>query len=319
MAASTPMTLPVLGPEEIEAAARPAVVFDAVRSALIAHAAGRTTVPPPTHLNFPHADGDCHVKTGWIDGTDDFTVKIASGFYRNPERGEPVNHGLVCVVSAHTGRIRAVLDDGGRLTAWRTAAAGALAGHTLARPGARSVGVFGTGEQARLQVRWLAMLRPVGPVLVHGRAERRAAALCGRLAAHGLDARPAAAAEAAGADIVITATPAGAPVLDAGAVRPGAHVTAVGADMPHKNELPAALFARARVIATDDHEQCLHHGDFGHAVRAGAVPGDADVPLGGLLATPPDRPADAVTIADLTGVGALDAALASAVVREILG
>ncbi|MFF3950601.1 ornithine cyclodeaminase family protein [Streptomyces sp. NPDC001902] len=316
------MTVPVLGPEEIEAAARPALVLDAVRAALIAHAAGRTTVPPPTHLTFPAADGDCHVKTGWIDGSDDFTVKIASGFYRNPERGEPVNHGLVCVISAHTGRVRAVLDDGGRLTAWRTAAAGALAGHALARPEARSVGVFGTGEQARLQVRWLAMLRPVGRVLVHGRDGGRAAALCEHLAAHGLSAGPASAAEAAGADIVVTATPATSPVLDAGAVRPGAHVTAVGADMPHKNELPPTLFARAAVIATDDHEQCLHHGDLAHAVRAGAVPHDADVPLGALLRTPPDRRdrTDAtVTIADLTGVGALDAAVASAVVRELLG
>ncbi|MDX2704247.1 ornithine cyclodeaminase family protein [Streptomyces sp. PA03-6a] len=316
------MTVPVLGPEEIEAAARPALVLDAVRAALIAHAAGRTTVPPPTHLTFPAADGDCHVKTGWIDGSDDFTVKIASGFYRNPERGEPVNHGLVCVISAHTGRVRAVLDDGGRLTAWRTAAAGALAGHALARPEARSVGVFGTGEQARLQVRWLAMLRPVGRVLVHGRDARRAAALCEHLAAHGLSAGPASAAEAAGADIVVTATPATSPVLDADAVRPGAHVTAVGADMPHKNELPPALFARAGVIATDDHEQCLHHGDLAHAVRAGAVPHDADVPLGALLRTPQgrgDRTDATVTIADLTGVGALDAAVAAAVVRELLG
>ncbi|MFG2306323.1 ornithine cyclodeaminase family protein [Actinacidiphila glaucinigra] len=290
------MTVAVLGRAEIEAAARPGLVLDAVRAALIAHAAGRTTVPAPTHLNFPAAQGDCHVKTGWIDGCDDFPVKIASGFYRNPRRGEPVNHGLVCVISAHTGRIRAVLDDGGCLTAWRTAAAGALAGHAPARPGARSVGVFGTGEQAPLQVRWLAMLGPVGRVLVHGREERRAAAFCDHLAGHGLSAVPAPAAEAAGADIV---------------------VTAVGADMPHKNELPPALFARAGVIATVDHEQCLHHGDLAHAVRAGAVPPDADVPFGTLLLTPPDRTDTAVTIADLTGVGALDAAVASAVVREL--
>ncbi|MFI2301525.1 ornithine cyclodeaminase family protein [Actinacidiphila glaucinigra] len=310
------MTVPVLGRAEIEAAARPGLVLDAVRAALIAHAAGRTTVPAPTHLNFPAAHGDCHVKTGWIDGCDDFPVKIASGLYRNPRRGEPVNHGLVCVIGAHTGRIRAVLDDGGCLTAWRTAAAGALAGHAPARPGARSVGVFGTGEQARLQVRWLAMLRPVGRVLVHGRDERRAAAFCDHLAGHGLSAVPAPAAEAAGADIVVTATPAVAPVLDADAVRPGAHLTAVGADMPHKNELPPALFARAGVIATVDHEQCLHHGDLAHAVRAGAVPPDADVPFGTLLLTPPDTDT-AVTIADLTGVGALDAAVASAVVREL--
>ncbi|MFF3254988.1 hypothetical protein ACFYWP_29130 [Actinacidiphila glaucinigra] len=60
------MTVPVLGRAEIEAAARPGLVPDAVRAALIAHAAGRTTVPAPTHLNFPAADGDCHVTSAVV-------------------------------------------------------------------------------------------------------------------------------------------------------------------------------------------------------------------------------------------------------------
>ncbi|GHH86923.1 hypothetical protein GCM10018793_60740 [Streptomyces sulfonofaciens] len=71
----------------------------------------------------------------------------------------------------------------------------------------------------------------------------------------------------AGADIVITATPATVPVLRAARVREGTHMTAIGTDIPHKNELPPALFARATLIATDDHQQCLDHGDFARAVR----------------------------------------------------
>ncbi|MFE4518467.1 hypothetical protein ACFRMQ_30290 [Kitasatospora sp. NPDC056783] len=88
-------------------------------------------------------------------------------------------------------------------------------------------------------------------------------------------------------------------------------------DMPHKNELPAALFARAALIATDDHRQCLDHGDFGHAVRAGSTAESGDTPFGLLLEGPVDRPDGAITVADLTGVGAVDAALASAVLREL--
>ncbi|GAA3466195.1 ornithine cyclodeaminase family protein [Nonomuraea roseola] len=309
------MTVPVLGLEELEAAARPRVVLDTVRAALIAHAEGRTTVPPPLHMEFPEAEGDCHVKAGWIAGGDDFTVKIASGFYRNSALGMPTNSGLVCVLSARTGQVRAVLDDRGWLTAWRTAAAGALITHAMSRPEAAMLGVFGTGEQARLQVRWLAMLRPLTKVLVCGRSERKAAALCEWLGGHGLDAEPAGAEEAAGADIVVTTTPATAPVLEADAVRPGAHVTGIGADMPHKNELPPALFRRAETIATDDHDQCLHHGDFGRAVRAGAVAQDCDIAAGALLLRQMQRSATAITVADLTGVGALDAALASALLR----
>ncbi|MFD4658667.1 ornithine cyclodeaminase family protein [Kitasatospora sp. NPDC058444] len=316
MAAREPVTPPVLDTAAIRRAATPELVLTAVRDALIAHAHGRTTVPPPVHLRFPDADGDCHVKAGWVTDAPDFTVKIATGFYRNPAAGLPTNHGLVCVVSARTGEIRAILDDRGLLTAWRTAAAGALATHAMARPDAATLAVFGTGEQARLQVEWLARLRPVDTVLVHGRSPERARSLCEAFDALGLHARPAAAEEAAAADMVVTTTPAAAPVLRAEHVRAGAHVTGIGTDMPHKNELPAALFARAALIATDDHQQCLDHGDFGHAVRAGATTGTSDTPLGLLLERPIERPDGAITVADLTGVGALDAALASAVLRE---
>jgi ornithine cyclodeaminase len=312
------MTFPVLDTAAIKQAATSRLVLDTVRDALIAHAEGRTSVPPPLHMEFPEADGDCHVKAGWITGSTDFTVKIATGFYGNPGLGLPSNHGLVCVVSARTGQVRALLDDRGLLTAWRTAAAGALITDAMARPGAVTLAVFGTGEQARLQTSWLAKLRPVGTVLVHGRDPHRANALCDELDARGLRARPASAQEAAAADMIITTTPATVPVLDAAQVREGAHVTGIGTDMPHKNELPPALFRRAQLIATDDHAQCLDHGDFGHAVRAGAAAQDGDIAAGLLLKAPLDRLDTAITVADLTGVGALDAALASAVLGRLL-
>ncbi|MEU6603165.1 ornithine cyclodeaminase family protein [Streptomyces flaveolus] len=311
------MTPPVLDTAEIKRATTPELVFTAVRDALIAHAHGRTTVPPPLHLQFPEADGDCHVKAGWVTGTPDFTVKIATGFYHNTAARLPTNHGLVCVVSARTGQIRATLDDQGLLTAWRTAAAGALITHAMARPDAATLAVFGTGEQARLQVEWLARLRPLNTVLVHGRSQDKTRSMCEKFTALGHRARPASADEAAAADMVITTTPATAPVLEAGHVREGAHVTGIGTDMPLKNELPPALFARAALIATDDHQQCLDHGDFGHAVRAGSTTDTSDTPVGLLLEGPVDRPDGAITVADLTGVGALDAALASAVLREL--
>jgi ornithine cyclodeaminase len=77
----------VLDEQAIRAAAKPDLVFEAVCAALIAHAEGRTTVPPPVHLELP--DGDCHVKAGLIAGAGDFAVKIATGCYRNTERGLP--------------------------------------------------------------------------------------------------------------------------------------------------------------------------------------------------------------------------------------
>jgi ornithine cyclodeaminase/alanine dehydrogenase-like protein (mu-crystallin family) len=310
--------LPVLGLAEITEAATPEVIFTAVRGALIAHAEGRTSVPSPMVLEFPEYAGDCHVKAGHVAGSPHFAVKVASTF-------ASVNNGLILVVDATTGAPAAVLADEGMLTAWRTAAAGALITHALTPPDIDEVSVLGTGEQAFLQVTWLRKLRPINRVRVWGRRPDAAERLCRAFQDEGLDARPDAL-EGGGAPCVIATTAARSP-LPAEAFRNAMHVTGIGTDMPGKHELPVELFADA-LIVTDDHTQCLHHGDFGNAVRAGVVPPDADLSVGAFLETTSDLPRQpaqgdgpraiqttwAKSIADLTGVGATDAAVASAVV-----
>lgn len=106
--------------------------------------------------------------------------------------------------------------------------------------------------------------------------------------------------------------PGDGPLAEASAFAGARHVTAIGTDLPGKSELPPALLARANTICTDDHEQCLDHGDFGNAVRAGVVASDVDTAVGTVLRDGFAGPAG-LTIADLTGVGATDAAVASAV------
>jgi ornithine cyclodeaminase len=293
------VTLPVIGLTEISRAATPELVFTAVRGALIAHAEGRTSVPAPMVLDFPDHAGDCHVKAGYVEGTPYFTVKIASTF-------ASVNNGLIIVVDATTGTPAAVLADEGKLTAWRTAAAGALITDAMTPADVDEVAVLGTGEQALLQVQWLRKLRPLRRVKVWGRRPEAVARLCAAFAADGLDARPDG---LDGAACVIATTAAREP-LPMEAFRSAVHVTGIGTDMPGKGELPVEVFAGA-VIATDDHEQCLDHGDFGNAVRAGVVSDDVDLAVGAVLRDGVDRARRSV--ADLTGIGAADAAVAGAV------
>jgi ornithine cyclodeaminase/alanine dehydrogenase-like protein (mu-crystallin family) len=308
--------LRVITLDEIRSVADKTLVLDAVRTALIAHAESRTQVPPPAHLTFGEANGECHVKTGYVNGTAYYVVKIASTFYDNHRVGLPSNSGAMLASSAQTGLPAALLADGGWLTAWRTAAAGALITHALTAGGA-SVGVLGTGLQARLQVEWLSTLRLVPSVAVWGRRSEAASQLAYQLRELGLDAHPAHRREAAGRDCVITATASRSPLGSTHDFATASHITAIGADMPGKREVPAGLFAGAGVIATDDHAQALDHGDFGHAVRAGAVADDADTPVGAILRDGcPDR--SALSIADLTRVGALDAAVASAVLEQLV-
>ncbi len=300
------MTLPVIGLAEISRVATPSLVFTAVRDALIAHAEGRTSVPAPMVLDFPAHSGDCHVKAGHVEGSPYFVVKIASTF-------ASVNNGLMLLVDATNGAPAAVLADEGMLTAWRTAAAGALITDAMTPVGVDEVAVLGTGEQARMQVQWLRELRPLRRVKVWGRRPEAVDALCAAFAADDLDARPDA---LDGAACVIATTAARSP-LPASLFRSAAHVTGIGTDMPGKGELPVEVFAGA-LVATDDHEQCLDHGDFGNAVRAGVVADDVDLAIGAVLRDGVvDR--DRRSVADLTGIGAADAAVAAAVLAQLVG
>lgn len=293
------MTLPIISLDEIAAVATPAVIFAAVRDALIAHAEGLTTVPAPMVLDFPEHAGDCHVKAGYVDGSPYFAVKIASTF-------ASVNNGLILAVDATTGAPAAVLADEGKLTAWRTAAAGALITDAMTPADVDEVAVLGTGEQALMQVQWLRELRPLRRVRVWGRRPEAVESLCAAFIADGLDARPDA---LDGAPCVIATTAARNP-LAAEAFRSAVHVTGIGTDMPGKGELPVEVLAGA-VIATDDHAQCLDHGDFGNAVRAGVVADNVDLAVGAVLRDGVDR--SRRSVADLTGIGAADAAVAAAV------
>ena len=116
-------------------------------------------------------------------------------------------------------------------------------------------------------------------------------------------------------NLIITATPADSPIVMAEWVQPGTHITAMGSDIPHKRELEAALLGRAKVVV-DRLSQCLTQGELHHAVDAGVLRAtDVHAELGEIAAgLKPGRTSDTeITIADLTGVGVLDAAVANVV------
>ncbi|WP_242906888.1 ornithine cyclodeaminase family protein [Actinomadura terrae] len=193
---------------------------------------------------------------GVVEGIPAYTVKVNAKF----PGSRPALRGVVCLHDLGTGELLALLDSA-TVTAWRTGLAAALGTHVLARPGADAVAVVGAGAQAELVMRGLAALRPVRGLAVHdldpGRAEAFAARHGARL---GLDAAaltsygevPGAIREAVrDAGIVVTATWARRPILDAPDVPPGAHVTSLGADEPGKAELAPALLREARVVVDD--------------------------------------------------------------------
>jgi ornithine cyclodeaminase len=286
-----------------------AAVIDAVRSALIAHARGMIQSPMPGHLVFPEANGDCHIKFGQMAGSPTFAIKVATGFYDNPQKGLPANSGLILVFDGQTGAPIALFQDEGWLTAWRTAAATVLAAERLSPRPDPVVGIIGTGLQAQLAVEWLPELMPSVRFLMNGRDTDRTQDVAAKLGAEPVKTIDDLLARA---DIVITATPSARELFSASSVRPGMHFVGVGADGPEKAELPVDLFARAARVLVDCPKQCAALGDFGRACGAGAtVPEQAEL-LGNALAAPRSaRQSDDITIVDLTGLAAQDIAIAN--------
>ena len=161
---------------------------------------------------------------------------------------------VVVLFSLGHARLEAVVEADllGRL---RTAAASAVAASRLARPGARTLGVFGCGRQAATHVAALRDALAIDRVVVAGRDPGRVEAFC---AAHGCEAG-----DPSGCDVVVTVTTAREPVLHGAALRPGATVIAVGANDPSLRELDDAVLERAALVCCDSIEQSkLEAGDL---------------------------------------------------------
>lgn len=276
---------------------------------------GTAVMPPILRLDIREARGEMDVKTAYVPGLEAFALKLSTGFFDNPKLGLPSLSGMMTLISARTGRVEAVLLDNGYLTDIRTALAGALAADCLARPDARVAGVLGTGLQARLQLEALLLVRPLARALVWGRdpakAEACAQALSQRL---GIPVAACEGAEAlcAQADIVVTTTPAQQPILQGPWLRPGMHVTAMGADAEDKNEVAPDALARADRLVVDRVSQCARLGELHHALAAGAVTEGEAVELGEILVGKAEgrRSAQEITLCDLTGTGVQDTAIA---------
>ena len=288
-----------------------------IEEGFAAYSRGEVVVPPVGELVFADPPGDVHIKYGYIKGDDFYVIKIASGFTNNPKLGLPSGDGLMLVFSQKTGVLEAILLDEGYLTNLRTAVAGAVVAKYLAPSRVTAVGVVGAGVQGRMQLDWLRRVRKFDEAVVWGIDEEELGVYRRDMESPGLKIRTTLRAEevAAAANLIVTCTPATSPVLKAEWIRPGTHITAVGSDTAAKQELEAAILARADRVVVDSLSQSELRGEVFKAVSAGAIERDRLVELGRVIADEKLRRAsdDETTVADLTGVAVQDIQISKAV------
>jgi ectoine utilization protein EutC len=282
--------------------------------------AGRAQMPPIMRIDVPDHDGEIDVKAAFLPGYDGVAVKVSTGFFHNPSRGLPSLGGLMMLFDARTGVPAAALFDDGYLTDLRTALAGAVAADHLAVADASVAAVVGAGMQARLQLAALRLVRPIERAQVWARDAEQAAEFAVRVSDElqlPVAAAPTIAEAAADADILVTATPSTEPLVHPDALHPGLHITAVGSDSEHKQEIDVEVLRAADVVVCDHRGQSTRLGELRAAVAAG-FDADAAVELGHVIDGSVDGRTsdDQVTLCDLTGTGAQDTAIASLAVAR---
>jgi ornithine cyclodeaminase/alanine dehydrogenase-like protein (mu-crystallin family) len=297
--------LPVFSRGHVEAAVTPDRALEAVREAFIAYARGEWTMPPKVYVH-AYPAGDFRAMPAL--GAGHASLKWVTSFPGNPAQGLPTVTGLVLLSDASNGMLLAAL-DAGAVTALRTGAAAVLAAETLGRDG--TAAVIGAGVNGRAALRtFVARGRDV---LIYDVDAERA-----RAAADEVGATPTSRDEALAADVIVTVTPGKELVFAEGSLRPGQHVSLMGADGPGKAEIAVAEMARVRMFC-DDWEQASHAGDLAAAVEAGVLTrGDVTQFVDVLAGTADGRRSDdEITVFDSTGLAIQDLAIALAAMERI--
>lgn len=290
---------------------------ECIRSAFAALSSGKVVMPPILTMSVEDYNGEVDVKTAYVPGIDSFAIKMSPGFFDNPKLGLPSTSGLMVLFAVQTGMVEAILLDNGYLTDIRTAAAGAVAAQHLSRADSSTACIVGTGQQARLQLEALCLVRPIETATIWGRnlerAEKAATELADRLnipVQAGQDLKSA----VRSADIIVTTTSSSKPLVMKDWLRPGHHVTAMGADQGHKNELEPGCLGVADLYVPDRRSQTEILGELHHALDQGVIQRTAEIPeLGDVVSGKVSirRTPNSISICDLTGTGVQDTAIAT--------
>jgi ornithine cyclodeaminase/alanine dehydrogenase-like protein (mu-crystallin family) len=221
---------------------------DALEQAFIALSHHNAINRPRTRLI--QSNGILHVLTASFAGAGVFGLKTFTVFRQGM-------HSVVLLFSAEDGRLLSILEAEwlGRM---RTGSASGLATRHLANPNASQVGLIGAGKQAETQLMGVCAVRPIRTALVYSRRQAECEAFCQRMTQQlQIKVLPASSARGAveDADVVITATTAGSPVLDGAWLKPGCHLNTIGSNWAKRREIDDETVQRASLIVTDSIEQ----------------------------------------------------------------
>ena len=288
------------------------IIEDAFKSLAL----GKTTMPPILRLDIEKYHGESDVKAAYIDGLDSYAIKVASGFFNNPNLGLPSSNGLMILLDSKTGMLKSVLLDKGYLTDVRTAIAGAIAAKHLSNPESSNVGIIGAGIQAKMQLEALLLVRNIKTAYIWSRDSKKTNTFVQNIKDKiniKIIACESPEQTVNLSEILITCTPSKSPIIKSEWLKKGLHITAMGSDAEMKNELDPKIIKDCDCYIPDSQSQTSILGELNHAIKAGLVSAEKKYnELGSVIINSNlgRRNINDVTVADLTGTGVQDTAIA---------
>ena len=323
-------TVRILSAKDIEGLFTLDMALAAVENAYRQKSEGTGCVWPMVFHEFQHGVADLDIKSGDLQTEQVFGLKLVSWYGENEAKGLPELFGTAMLFDRTTGTPKALL-NAGPITGLRTGAAAAVGAKTLARADSETLTMLGCGAQSPYLI--AATLRALPGIrhvyLANARNPKRAAArldairekvsallsACGAEQACTVEAAENLEQAVRASDIVLTATPAYEPLIRAEWLRPGTHVSCIGADMSGKEELDPAVFRAARAFG-DDRAQCFSVGECEKPHKAGLLEDITEI--GDVLTgRAPGRQSDTeITIFDSTGIALQDLASAAVILAR---
>jgi len=286
-----------------------------IEEAFVSLSKGSVMMPPIMRIDIEKYHGESDIKAAYIEGLDSFAIKIASGFFDNPKLGLPSSNGLMVLLDSQTGIVKSVLLDEGYLTDTRTAIAGAIASKYLSNQNANTVGIIGAGIQARLQLQAIMLVRKINKITVWARDKIKANQFLDSFKDLEIDLHMASSCKelASLSEIIVTTTPSKKPLLEFDWIKKGTHITAMGSDAEHKNEIDPHMLKYCDQYVPDNQSQTSALGELHHALKQNLISSQEKFnDLGDIINDPNlgRKNKEDITICDLTGTGVQDTAIA---------
>ena len=304
------------------------MAVQAVENAYRQKSNGDGCIWPMVFHEFVHGQADLDIKSGDLKRERIFGLKVVSLYGTNEAKGLPELFGTSLLFDRETGAPKAML-NAGPVTGLRTGAAGAIGAKYLARRDAEKLLMIGCGAQSacliaatlfvlpQIQTVWLA--NPRNPQKAAQRLQTLKEKVMTLLADSGAERQFTISAVSdferavRGSDVILTATPSYEPIIQADWVKPGTHISCIGADMTGKEELDPSLMGKALVFG-DDRTQCFTVGECEVPHRMGLLP-ELQAEIGDVIlgkARGRQNPED-ITVFDSTGIALQDLASASVI------